>query len=255
MPIAQEMKNLTEDIAVSYGERMSFLGGLEKDTHQMIDRFGKERKTMAKDLSAFLGNSESTRISNFKGTMSEIEVRLSAIRAGEGERRKEVASLLNRLEDELSAMAAELQAFLGKSEKRRLEEFRQMLSDIKAKQRAREKEVAELLDASRKDIGEARAAWQNLAKILVSKRGGKKAPIAEVPKRVEEAAERAFAEGELKVKALALVEERPEGISLEKLGKKLGVSRIRLARPINELQGEGKVIKRDKLYLPASVGA
>lgn len=255
MPIAQEMKNLTEEIAVSYGERMSFLGGLEKDTHQMIDRFGKERKTTAKDLATFLNNSESTRISNFKGLMSDIEARLSAIRAGEGERRKEVASLLNRLEDELSAMAAELDAFLGKSEKRRLEEFRQMLSDIQSRQRAREKEVAELLNASRKDISEAKTAWQNLAKILASKRGGKKAPLAEVPKRVEEAAEKAFEEGELKVKALDIIEESPEGIGLEKLGKKLGVSRIRLARPINELQGEGKVIKRDKLYLPASAEA
>lgn len=241
MSVAQEMKNLTEDIAVSYGERMSWLSGLEKDSHQMIDRIGKDHKVMAKDLGEFLADSESTRLSNFKGM-------LSAIRARQRGREEEVASLLKRFEDELSAMAAELQAFLGKSEKRRLEEFKQMLSDIQNKQRAREKEVAELLGAFQKDISEAQTHWQNLAKIMASKRGGKKVPRAEVPKRVEEAAEKAFAEGELKVRALALIEEKPGGISLEQLSKKLGVLRIRLARPVGELREEGKVVKRDNFY-------
>lgn len=254
MPIAQEMKNITEEIAVSYGERMSCLSGLEKETHQLMECFAKDRKVMAKDLTAFLKNGESARISSFKEMMSDIQ-------AGEEERKKEVASLLSRLEDELSAMAAELQAFLGKSEKRRLEEFKQLLSDIQSKQRAREKEVAELLQAFQKDMSEAQDAWQNLAKIMASKRTGKRVPIAEVPKeaevpkRVEEAAEKAFAEGELKVKALDLIKESPEGIGLEKLGGKLGVSRIRLARPVNELLGEGKIIKREGLYFLASSGA
>ena len=253
MPIAEEMKNLTEEIAVSYGERVSWFANLQKDTRQMMGHFGKERQAMAKELANFLNNSESARLSSIK----EI---LSTIRARQGEREKEVTSLLKKFEVELGEIANGLAALLAesnsqraKSETERLEEFKKTLAAIKSQQRAREKEVAELLGAFQKDISEAQGHWQNLAKIMASKRGGKKE--AKVPKRVEEAAERAFEEGELKVKVLDLIEGSPEGTSLENLGKELGVPRIRLARPINELLGEGKIIKRDKLYLPASAEA
>ncbi|MBU3895788.1 hypothetical protein KKG36_00475, partial [Patescibacteria group bacterium] len=117
----------------------------------------------------------------------------------------------------------------------------------------------EILTATREDMSEARNHWQNLAKIMASKRTGKRVPItevpkeAEVPKRVEEAAEEAFSQGELKVRALTLIKESPKGISLKQLGSRLKVAYIRLAKPIKELRDEGNVVKRDSLYFLASV--
>lgn len=257
MPIAQDMKNLTEEIEVSFGERMSWLDDLGKDTHQLLAGFRKDRKGMAEALSSFLDKSESTRIADVKELMSVIKETLSSIQARQREREEEVAILIKKFEDELKEMATRIKNFLSKSESRRLEEFKGMLAAIKSKQRAREEEVAELLDAFQKDISGARAHWQNLAKIMASKRTGKRVPItevpkeAEVPKRVEEAAEKAFTGGELKVKVLALIEESSSGIGLKQLGSKLGVAYIRLARPIKELLDEGKVVKRDSLYFPA----
>lgn len=289
MPIAQDMKNITEEIEVSYGERMSWLTDVAKDSDQIIKdarqtmsrirgenkeaanavaklllHFRNDHKAMAEALSAFLGESKSTRMAEFKEMLSAIKEVLSAIQARGREREEEVAALIKKFEDELGEMATKLKAFLSKSESTRLEEFKKMLADIKSKQRAREEEVAGLLTASQKDISQARTHWQNLAKIMASKRTGKRVPITEVPKeaevskRVEEAAEKAFTEGELKVKALSLIEESPKGISLRQIGSKLKVPYIRLARPIKELVDEGKVVKRDSLYfsyIPASTEA
>lgn len=241
MPIAQEMKNLTEDIAVSYGERMSWLGDHQKSTHQMMGRIRKDHKAMAEELGLFLDNSESTRISNFRGM-------LSAIQARQGEREQEVASLIKKFEDELSEMATELEVFLSNSEVGRLEEFKNMLADIKSKQKAREKEVVELLGAFQKDINEARTHWQNLAKIMASKKAGKE---VKVPKRAEKAAEEAFEEGDLKVKTMKIIGVNPGGITLSQIADELNLAYVRLAKPIKELIEEGRVSKRNSLYFPA----
>lgn len=283
MPIAQDMKKITEDIEISYGERMSWLADVIKDSQQIIkdgqrmmnrisgenkeaaeavakllSQFRSDHKTMAGALRAFLGESESARISDLKETMASIKEAIANIQARQREREEEVASLIERFEEELREMATELKTFLGESESGRLEEFKNMLTAIKSKQRAREEEVTELLAAIQEDISEARSHWQNLAKIMASKRTGKRVPItvvpkeAEVPKRVEEVAERAFTKGELKVKALALIEESPKGIGLRQLGMKLRVPYIRLGKPIKELLDEGKVVKKDNLYFPVS---
>jgi len=261
MPIAQDMRKITEDIEVSYGERMSWLADLMKDTHQMMNRihgenkeaadtvakllahFRGDHKAMAEALSAFLDESESTRIAEFKEMLADIQSR-------QREREEETAELMDRFAKEIKEMASQLKEFLSESESQRLTEFKAFFSDV-------QRRTAEILTATREDIKEAHAHWQNLAKIMASKRTGKRVPIAEVPKeaevpkRVEEAAEEAFSGGELKAKALALIEENPKGISLKQLGTKLRVPYIRLAKPIKELLDEGKVVKEDSLYFPA----
>lgn len=249
MPIANDMKNIAEGIEVSYGERMSWLADATKDTHQMMTRIGRENKEAAGAVAKLLAKGESTRIAEFKGMLVDIQSRQRA-------REEEVTEMIKKFENELEEMSTELKDFLSQSEFKRLEEFKSMLADIKSKQRVREEEVAELLAAFQKDINEARTHWQNLAKIMASKRTGKRVPIAEVPKeaevpkRVEEVAEEAFTEGELKMKALGLIRENSNGISLVQLGGRLKTPYVRLGRPIRELQDEGKVVKRDSLYFP-----
>jgi len=249
MTIANDMKNIAEGIEVSYGERMSWLADATRDTHQMMTRIGRENKEAADAVAKLLAKSESTRIAEFKGMLADIQSHQRA-------REEEVTEMIKKFENELEEMSTELKDFLSQSEFKRLEEFKSMLADIKSKQRVRKEEVTELLAAFQKDINEARTHWQNLAKIMASKRTGKRVPIAEVPKeaevpkKVEEAAEEAFTEGELKMKALSLIRENSNGISLAQLGRELGIAYVRLGRPIRELQDEGKVVKRDSLYFP-----
>lgn len=257
MPIAQDMKNITEEIEISYGERMSWLADVIKDSHQitkeggqMIDRIHKENrqaaaavakllalfrgdhKAMAEALGDFLNESESTRMVDFKELLSAIQTR-------QREREKEVAVLMSQ------------------SESKRWAEFKSMLAAIKSKQRAREEEVAELLSALQKDTSEARTHWQNMAKIMASKRTGKRVSITEVPKKahvpkkVEKAAEEAFGEGDLKARTWTTIEANPQGISLRQIGEELKVPYIRLAKSIKELVRESKIAKRDSKYFPA----
>lgn len=249
MPIAQEMKNLAEDIEASYGERLTTLQHLIAETRQMQRRFRDEHKEMAQALGSFLDNSESTRITEFKEMLRSIQSR-------QGAREEEVAEMIKKFEDELAQMASQLKEFLSDSEATRLEDFKSTLATIRSRQREREEETVELLGSYQRDLAEARGYWQNLAKIMASKRTGRKVPITEVPKeaevspRVEEEAEKAFTQGELKARALDIITESPEGISLRQLGEKLRVPYVRLARPVSDLANEGKVAKRDSLYYP-----
>ena len=250
MPIAVDMKNIAEGIEVSYGERMSWLANTTKNTHQMMSRIRNDHKAMAKDLGVFLDGSESTRMAEFRGMLSSIQTR-------QKEREEEVERILNKFAQEIKEMAVQLKEFLSHSEGKRLEEFKSMLSAIKSRQSAGEEEIAGLLSEYQKDIREARTHWQNLAKIMASKRTGQRVPItevpkeAEVPKRVEEAAEEAFEEGDLKARVLRVIEGNPQGISLRQIGERLNIAYVRLGSPVNQLIEEGRVVKRDSIYLPA----
>ena len=250
MPIAVDMKNIAEGIEVSYGERMSWLANTTKNTHQMMSRIRNDHKAMAKDLGVFLDGSESTRMAEFRGMLSSIQTR-------QKEREEEVERILNKFAQEIKEMAAQLKEFLSHSEGKRLEEFKSMLSAIKSRQSAREEEIAGLLSEYQKDIREARTHWQNLAKIMASKRTGQRVPITEVPKeaevptRVEEAAEEAFEEGDLKARVLRVIEGNPQGISLRQIGERLNIAYVRLGSPVNQLIEEGRVVKRDSIYLAA----
>lgn len=232
MQIAQGMKTITENIEISYGERMSWLADATKDTYRMMSRIGNDHQAMTKALGAFLDNSESTRMAAFKKMLSSIQSRRR-------EREEEVAS------------------FLGQSESVRLEEFKKMLAEIKSGQISRQEEVTRLIRAFRKDINEARGHWQNMAKILALKRTGKRVPVAEVPKqahvpkKVARAAEEAFGEGDIKARIWSVIEANGQGISLRQIGEELKVPYIRLAKSIKELVRENKIAKRDSKYFPA----
>lgn len=252
MSIAQEMKNLTEEIAISYGERMSWLDNHQKGTHQMMGRIRNDHQGMVKDLGAFLDEGESTRIGEFKKMLGQIQSRR---REREGEVvkiRNEAVQTMTRLAKEIEEMASQLEEFLSGSESQRLSEFDAFVSGVKRRTAEIKKETVVMLTAAREDFKQAHNHWQNLAKILVSKRAGGKIPReTKVPKRVEKAVEEAFEEGDLKARVLNVIEANSEGISLRQIADKLHTAHIRLAKLIKGLIEEGKIFKRDSLYFPA----
>ena len=69
------------------------------DTGELLSRFDKELKEMAKDLKDFLAKSEQTRIADFKVTMKDIQSRIDSIQ-------KHVADLLGDYAGERKEAAA-----------------------------------------------------------------------------------------------------------------------------------------------------
>ncbi len=79
MSLATSMKSLVEDIRASTKDRHVFVGEMKKDTKELIARFAKELKEMAKDLKDFLAHSEKARKEDFAVVMKDIAERLGVI--------------------------------------------------------------------------------------------------------------------------------------------------------------------------------
>jgi len=132
MGIADDMKKLGEDIAASYDMRVKALEELVKDTHKMLKGFQNEHKEMAANLRRGLEQGESDRLINaFKSMMAEIQ-----------EGVKEIENTTRKL-----------------------------MGDIQARQKERNAEVADLLEAFKTERENMAANWQALTATMVERRG------------------------------------------------------------------------------------
>jgi len=215
MAIATDMKNLGEEIIASYDMRIKAVGGLVKDTHQMLKGFHTEHKEMSAALRAELAKGEENRLKDFKAMMSEIEKFL-------GDVTKNVSNMIKGFQKDHKAMADELEAGLEKGETERLKDFQKMMSDIQKgikeietyvakKLKEFNKDHADMSEALKKDLAKyvagivsetkellsgfadekekMAANWQALTATMAKKREGKpvKVEAAEEVKTVKEA--------------------------------------------------------------------
>jgi hypothetical protein len=152
--IAEDMKNLAEDIAASYDVRVKALGQLVTDTHGMLDRFSKEQKEMAAAMEDALAKGESVRKEDFQKMLKDIQTR-------QKEREREVDDLLKGFREEQEKMASEWEKLTALMEEKRsgikvpMVEVREKVSTVEEKveaikaekpKRAKE-EVAEAVKA------------------------------------------------------------------------------------------------------------
>jgi uncharacterized protein YukE len=202
MSIATDMKNLGEDIVASYDMRVKAIGGLVKDTHQMLKGFHTEHKEMSAALRAELAKGEQNRLKDFKAMMSDVKKfvadmiegtakLMKEIQKEQKDRNKAVADLLAQFANDHEAMAAELQKSLEKGETVRLEDFKKMMNsiqkyvadvvketkrlikEIQARQDERNKEVLDLLQEFQAEREKMAANWQALVATMEKRRGGK----------------------------------------------------------------------------------
>ena len=131
--MAQDLKNF---LAKSEKDRMADFHKMMKDiqervksifgdTGELLARFDKELKEMAKDLKDFLAKSEQTRMADFKTTMKDIQSRIEGIQkhvvdllGGYAEERKEAAANWGMLRKRESAIAEEKVEEVKKVEKK-----------------------------------------------------------------------------------------------------------------------------------------
>ena len=148
MSLAEEMKNIVEEIVTSYETRIQSIGSIFDTTHQLLEGFHdsfldtkKVRETLNAELRENLAKNESLRRKDFDNMMQDI---LST----QDEREKEVRNLLKGYLNEQKEMVhtlrdnlAKVTDGLAKGEAGRVKEFQGMIKEILAKQDERKEEV------------------------------------------------------------------------------------------------------------------
>ncbi|MBU4403902.1 MAG: hypothetical protein KJ907_14365 [Actinobacteria bacterium] len=149
MAIAEDMKNIAEDVISSYETRLQSIGAIFDSTHQLLEGFqnsfletSQEREQVNTELRENLAKNESLRRKDFDAMIHDI---LSA----QDERRAEVKNKLNTYVNEqkemarnLSANLAEIKGSLAKGDGRRIRDFQAFMKETLARQDERKNEVA-----------------------------------------------------------------------------------------------------------------
>jgi hypothetical protein len=219
MGIADDIKNLGDDIVTSYDMRVKAIGQLVKDTNKMLKGFQSEHKKMASSLKADLAKGEQDRLKAFNSIMSDVKKYVAdmvegtaklmeGIRKEQEDRNNGTADLLAKFAKDHGVMANELRGSLKEGETARLNDFKTMMSgiqkyvddviketkrlisEIQARQEERNKGVLDLLEAFKTEREKMAANWQSMAATMANRRGIKPEVEAEVKVRpVEEAIE------------------------------------------------------------------
>jgi len=296
MGIADDIKNLGEDIAASYDMRVKAIGVLVKDTHKMLKGFRREHKEMAGNLKGGLEQGEADRLKAFKSMMADIQEGVreietyvenklkefsnahkemadklrSDLEKGETGRLKDfksmmtgikkaikeietyVANKLKEFSDAHAEMSGELKKELAKYVDDMVKATKRLMRDIQARQKERNAEVADLLEAFKTEREKMAANWQALTATMAKKRGIMPEVEAEAKVRpVKEAIkEEVSPEMKLEKKVLKFIEKHPDGVKVGDMEEALGVARTRLGIIAKRLLEEGKVSKEGNMYFP-----
>jgi hypothetical protein len=278
MAIREGMKNITESIARSHGERGKALNVLVSDTRKTLKLFEQERQKtggeQAKNLADFVNGMSAGVEEALKGfTKDHKKMSGEQARDLSDFARKlavDVGAMLSGFEKERGEMSAELRGRLGQEVKdiraylkKRLKEFDkahgEMSNDLK-------KRLADYVDDLTKrsvklrneyisDMNKAKDAWQSMYKTMSEARGGRVAAHGIARGHAAEPAERMKAsetptDTDLERKVSKFISKHPDGVKVSDMEEPLGVARTRLGVIAKGLLEEGKVRKEENLYFP-----
>jgi len=170
MGIALDMKKIADDIATSYDLRVKGLGELVKNSHDMLKGFQGEHKEMASNLRRSLEEGETDRLKSFKSMMAEI-------RKGIKEIETYVKKKLKEFSDAHAEMSGKLKNDLAKYVVGIFKETKRLMQNIEARQKARNEEVANLLETFKEEREKMATNWQALTATMAKKRGSKPAKV------------------------------------------------------------------------------
>ena len=295
MGIASDMKNLSEDIVSSYDVRVKAIGILVNNVHRTLKGFSTNRKKMANEqakalkdfvnelsnsvgnmiegiqkghkemadkLKADLAKGEEERLKDFKTMMADIQKAVKEIETYVKNKLKEFSDTHADMSEELKKELAKYVNDLVNTTKKLMANNKKLMGNIQARQKERNAEVADLLEAFKTEREKMAANWQALTAKMAKRRGIMPKVEAEVKVRpVEEAIEEAVEEVEveeappeislsLEDRVLEFIERHPEGIRVGDMEEPLGVPRMRLGVIAKTLLKEGKVRKEEKMYFP-----
>ncbi len=163
----RNLKDLAQDIVVSYDARIRIIGEIAEDTRQMMSDFKEKRGDMSKELQEVLAKCESLRKKDFDQMMANIV-------ATQNKRENQVKKMLEDFRREEEMIAEKLKSLLKKGEKIRIKDFKKMMLEIKREQERRmaetggfaaeqiqemQKEVHAMLDNFKKERQSVASAW------------------------------------------------------------------------------------------------
>lgn len=126
MGMADDMRNLAQEIANSFDTRVATVATLRQETAAILKGFRQEMKNVqhelrrkAADLKRFLGHAAASRMRDFRAMHQGIRAHLEAIRARQEERTKEVAGMMSGFRREREAGASHWQNMAATLAKRR----------------------------------------------------------------------------------------------------------------------------------------
>jgi len=155
MGIAEDMKRVAEEIVSSYESRISTVASVVDNTHQLLNDFKIKRNEMSNQLKETLAKGESLRKKDFDRMMEDIL-------SHQEEREKQVKELLKRFFEERKETAQLINKNLREREGIRIEDFKKILADIQAKQKAREEEVSRRLKEFQEEYREMAESLRSL---------------------------------------------------------------------------------------------
>ena len=138
MAVVEDMKRVAEEIVSSYQSRISTVAAIIDDTHHLLEDFKAKRNEMSNQLKETLARQGSLRKKDFDDMMQHVL-------SHQDEREKEVKELLKTFFEEQKEVAEIIKKSLTGAEKIRIDDFKKMLQDIQARQKARENEVSVML--------------------------------------------------------------------------------------------------------------
>lgn len=155
MGIADDIKNITEEIVSSYESRINTVGAIVEDTHHILEEFKNDRTQMSTELKNTLAKEESLRRKDFDNMMKDVLSR-------QDEREEEVRGLLKTFLDEQKELAETIKRSMSNGEKMRVDDFRKMIGDIQARQKKREEEVKLMLTEFQNEYKEMAESLRSL---------------------------------------------------------------------------------------------
>ncbi len=237
-----------------------FVNELSNSVGNMIEGIQKGHKEMADKLKADLAKGEEERLKDFKTMMADIQKAVKEIETYVKNKLKEFSDTHADMSEELKKELAKYVNDLVNTTKKLMANNKKLMGNIQARQKERNAEVADLLEAFKTEREKMAANWQALTAKMAKKRGIKPEVEVEVKVRpVEEAVEEVVEEAKeeevpteisLEERVLEFIERHPEGVRVGDMEEPLGVTRLRLGRIAKSLLNEGKVRKEDNLYFP-----
>jgi len=155
MAVVEDMKRVAEEIVSSYQSRISTVAAIIDDTHHLLEDFKTKRNEMSNQLKETLARQGFLRKKDFDSMMQEILFH-------QDEREKEVKELLKTFFEEQKEIAEIIKKSLTGAEKIRIGDFKKMLQDIQAKQKAREYEVSTKLKEFQEEYKEMAKSLRSL---------------------------------------------------------------------------------------------
>jgi len=264
---AKALKDFVNELSNSVG---NMIEGIQKGHKEMADKLkadlakGEEERLKGEEERL---KGEEERLKDFKTMMADIQKAVKEIETYVKNKLKEFSDTHADMSEELKKELAKYVNDLVNTTKKLMANNKKLMGNIQARQKERNAEVADLLEAFKTEREKMAANWQALtanwqalATKMAKKRGIKPEVEVEVKVRpVEEAVEEVVEEAKeeevpteisLEERVLEFIERHPEGVRVGDMEEPLGVTRLRLGRIAKSLLNEGKVRKEDNLYFP-----